>query len=308
VKASWVAGAVRARLLADRRLGRERALEVGTAESLPTAVALLTGSRFGFDSHPEATRAEIERAIAASLLLELRILAGWLPRTALELMRALAAWFELANIEERLTYLKGAQLRPPFALGALGVAWTRAGSSQTPAEVREALAASLWGDPGGDTPATVHRWLRLAWARRLADEAPEAREWIAGAVALFVANDLSSAVEPGDRARRIVSRFLGSGWEQARTLEQLAAVLPPSAAWPLTEVSGSEDLWRAEVRWWDRLEHDAEAMLRRPRDARAVVIGAIALLAADARWATAAIEAAARGAADELEEMIRVAG
>jgi hypothetical protein len=308
MRASWVAGAVRARLLAGRRLGREGALEAASAGSLPAALAVLAGSSYGRAGQLGPTREEAERTIAASTLLELRVLAGWLPRTAVELMRALSAWFELANIEDRLAYLAGAEARPPFELGALGVAWPRAASSQTTAEVRSAVAASLWGDPGDETPAAIHSWLRVAWARRLAEEAPEAREWIAGALALLVGRDVVAGAVPRERARRTASRLLGSGWERADTLGQLAVALPASAAWALEGVARPADLWRAEVRWWARLERDAETMLRRPSDARAVVIGAVALLAADARWATAAVEAAARGSAGELVEMTRVAG
>jgi hypothetical protein len=54
-------------------------------------------------------------------------------------------------------------------------------------------------------------------------------------------------------------------------------------------------LWAAEEQWWTTLETDAEAMLARARFGRDVVVGAAALLAADARRVRAALITSAHG-------------
>ena len=57
-----------------------------------------------------AGRAEVvaaQRGVAETLLWHLRILAGWLPAAGAGLMRALAGWFELQNIDARLAALAG---------------------------------------------------------------------------------------------------------------------------------------------------------------------------------------------------------
>jgi hypothetical protein len=92
------------------------------------------------------------------------------------------------------------------------------------------------------------------------------------------------------------------------TVGALAQSLPADAAWVLEGIAEPEDLWRAEVTWWARVERDAEAMVGRHREGRHAVVGVIALLAADARRAAAALEAAARGGAELYEEIAGAAG
>jgi hypothetical protein len=302
VSLGWVAGSLRARLLTGRCLGAEGAREVAAAPSLREAAARLARSEYGREGALRGDLAALERSVAETVLLRLRLLAAWLPPGEVELMRVLAAWFELANVEDRLAYLAGGAAPHPFPLGSLAVAWGRTAAAQTPEELRQALAASAWGDPGSVEPATVHRHLRLVWARRLLDEAPETADWVAGALALLVAREVVLGGRPFGVAERARPHVLGSEWERARTLPQLAAALPARAAWPLAGLEEGEALWRGEVRWWRRVERDAEAMLHAGRAGRIVVIGAAALLAADARRVLAALEAAARGANAELEE------
>ncbi|MGZ4606150.1 MAG: hypothetical protein ACXVXV_08430 [Blastococcus sp.] len=57
-------------------------------------------------------------------------------------------------------------------------------------------------------------------------------------------------------------------------------------------------LWRAEARWWTRLDSDAAALLRRPRFTVDPVVGAVAAAAVDAWRVCAALECAARGGGD----------
>jgi hypothetical protein len=301
----WVAGTTRARLLLHGCLGSARAGELARAGSGAEAVAALAAGPYGRHEEIGADVATAQRAIAATVLLRLRLLAGWLPPGAIGAVRALAGWFELVNIEDRLAYLLGHEPLPPFELGSLTLAWPAVQGAQTPAELREALAASAWGDPGGEEPSVVHVFLGLAWARRVLAEAPEAGEWVGGALAILLARGLLRGGEiPSPR----VGAILGVGWERATTVQALARSLPREAAWALDGIGGPDELWRAEARWWARVERDAERMARGHREGRRAVVGVIALLAADARRAAAALESAARDGADVYEEILHAAG
>ena len=160
-------------------------------------------------------------------------------------------------MEDRLAYLLGHEPQRPFALGSLSLAWPTLSRAQTPADLRAALAGSSWGDPGSDEPVDVHVALGVAWARRVLAEAPEARAWVGGALALLPARGLV----PGGGARvpAAVDSLLGSAWRQAQTVRSLATVLPNHASWALEGVDDPQDLWRAEAAWWERVERDAEA-------------------------------------------------
>jgi hypothetical protein len=303
----WVAGTTRARLLLGGRLGAGRASELARAGSEAEAVAALAAGPYGRREDVGADLAGAQRAIAATLLLRLRLLAGWLPPGATGVVRGLAGWFELANIEDRLAYLLGHEPEPPFELGSLTLAWPTLQSAQTPAELRAALAASAWGDPGGEEPSAVHVSLRLAWARRVLTEAPEAGAWVGGALAILLAREL---LHGGDvlRSSPRLGAILGVGWEHATTVQVLARSLPREAAWALDGIDGPDELWRAEARWWDRVERDADRMARGHREGRRAVVGVVALLAADARRAAAALESAARDGTDAYEEILGAAG
>ena len=97
----------------------------------------------------------------------------------------------------------------------------------------------------------------------------------------------------GRIARRLAP--LGSEWPAATSLPDLARRVPSGARWVLDDVSEPSDLWRAEAGWWVRLESDGHDLLRQARPGRGVVVGAVALLAADAWRTTAALQVAARG-------------
>ena len=56
-------------------------------------------------------------------LWDLRVLAGWLPRDGVRLLRTLAGWFELANVDELLQTRPGRPAGEEFRLGALATAW-----------------------------------------------------------------------------------------------------------------------------------------------------------------------------------------
>lgn len=291
----WVAGSIRARGLLSRRVGRAAAFELAGRASLEEALEEIVATAYGRAVRPGADLGAAQRGIAETVLWHVRVLAGWVPPRALEPIRALAAWFEIANVDERVAYLSGGRPCAPFALGGLATAWPQLADAQTLAELRARLAASPWGDPGGEDPAAIRIGLRLAWARRLLGSVPEAAAWAAGGVALLLAREMflvgtsASALE----ARRPPG--VGSAWTQAAGVEALHAALPTAAAWPLEHLDEPVGLWRGEAAWWRRVEHDADALARDPQLGRPTLIGSIVLLAVDGWRAGGALESAARG-------------
>jgi hypothetical protein len=234
------------------------------------------------------------------------VLAGWLPPGAARAARILAAWFEIANVDERLAELAGMPSRTQFDLGSLGSASRRIGAAGSTSDLRAALAASEWGDPGSDEPAAIARAVRLAWARRALDALPATATWVLGSVALMLARDLAT----GEGPRGAISRLpeLGHGVADASDLTDLARRLSPRAAWALAGVDGADSLWRAEARWWRRVEDDARALVTRGSDGMSALTGASVLVAVDARRVSAALAAAARGgSASALEVLDAVA-
>lgn len=304
----WVAGSVRARHMLARRLGRDAAHDLADCGDFDRAVALLSGSAYGRSVRAGMDLAAAQRAVAETVLWHVRVLAGWAPPRALEAVRAFAAWFELANIDERLTYLEGGPAPAPFEVGGLGVAWPRLVAAQSVAELRAGLTGAAWGDPGSDDPVAIRLALRLSWARRVIATVDEAAAWAAGAVALLLARELFLA----DRAAAVLAvqrpPGVGSAWLQASSIATLRAVLPAEAAWALADVDDPAELWSAEAAWWRRVDADAGQLARHAHLGMPAVIGSVALLAVDGRRAAAALEVAARGgAADAREVFERVA-
>jgi hypothetical protein len=287
-----------------RRLGVEGARGLTTAGSLDVALSGLEGTAYAAAASARDGLEAAQHAVAAVLLLELRTLAGWLPRGALEPVRALAGWFELANVEDRLAFLEGGELRPAFDLGPLGLAWSQISVVQSPGELCEALRASPWGDPGGEAPDEVHLALRLGWARRVLSTVPEAATWAAGGLALLLAREATAGAGRLDRARERMPSTLGSRWPSAGSVEELRRTLPAYAAWPLAGVELDGDLWQAEAQWWRRVEQDAEQLVRGPLEGRGVVVGVIALLALDAARVGTALGAAALGSSPAAREAL----
>ena len=289
----WVAGSVRARHMLLRRLGRDGARSLAAAGSLDEAVGVLSGTAYGRAVSAGMDLATAQRAIAETTLWHVRVLVGWAPPRAVESVRALAAWFELVNIEDRLAYLRGGAPAAPFALGGLSSAGPRLAGVQSAGELRALLGASPWGDPGTDD--AIGLALRMSWARRVLDAVEEAEAWACGAVALLLARELLLAGRPPGELLAGRPPGVGSRWPQAPDLAGLRRLLPSRASWVLAGIDQPSELWRAEVEWWRRVEADAEQLARSAHLGRAALIGSVVLLAADAWRAAAALEVAARG-------------
>ncbi len=296
--ASWVAGSVRAHAIARRRLGFAAARQLAASPSLAAAVEVLRSSPYGREVAPGATLAQAQHGTAATVLWHLRILAGWLPSSGVRALRALAGWFELANVDQHLRALAGRPAEPPYRLGMLATAWPRLARATSPDQLRAELASSPWGDPGGSTERDIALGMRLAWADRVRGRVPAAAGWARGAAALLVARELVVTGRPlptgaSVAARRLLGRGLPA--EVGGSVAELAGTLPPDAAGALREVARPDELWRAEIRWWIRLRTEGAALLSKAGFAPEPVVGAAAVLAADAWLVRAALELAARG-------------
>jgi hypothetical protein len=288
-----------------RRLGRARASALAESGSLEDALAVLSGSAYGRFVRPGMDLTAAQRAVAETVLWNLRVMSGWTPPGALAPVRALAAWFELVNLEDRLDYLAGGAPPAPFALGGLAAAWPHAAAAQSAAELRSILAGSPWGDPGGDDAPAIRLGLRLAWARRVLVSVDEALAWAAGAVALLLARALFLADRPAADLMARRPPGVGSAWAGAATVAALREALPPQAAWVLQGVEEPGDLWAADVRWWRRVEEDGARLAGQPLLGRSAVIGSVVLLGVDGWRVAGALEAAARGGGPAVAEVFR---
>lgn len=302
VNVAWVAGAIRGRALASRGL-MEGALEhLGAQSSLTEALGLLAGTTYRHAIDPGMELGAAQRAVSATALWHLRVLAGWLPPQGVEGVRAVAGWWESRNLEDLAVALTrvGAPAGPPYHLGTLATVWSRASRARTPEELRSVLARSDWGDPGGEALSDILVGAGLGWARLLHRAIPERPEWGAGALALIAAKTRFLGDGADGRGSRGVPRIpeLGRRWEGAGQMGEFVSSLPKEARWVVRDVDGADDLWRGELSWWVRVAADAKALLRErlPGRGRAVVIGAAASLLADSWHVGTALARAARGA------------
>lgn len=301
MSAGWVAGSVRARALGRRRLGTAGARALAASTSLAEATELLARSRYGHRVRQGGGLAEAQRGVADTLLWQLRVLAGWLPAAGAELLRRLASWFEIANVDEHLRALHGWPAEPPYRLGTLATAWPRLAAAGSVEQLRAALAASPWGDPGPGE-RDIQLGMRLAWAERVAVRAPVAQTWAAAGAALLVARErFARGIRLPEAGEAVAVRLLGRAAMAAGSLAELAGALPATARWVVTDLRDPAGLWAAEVRWWRRLRTDAEQLLAGSGFGPDQVVGAVGSLAADAWLVRGALEVAARGGAGPAE-------
>lgn len=293
--ASWVGASVRARLLANRRLGAGGVAALAKSHDVAEALGYIAESPYGAGITMAMSAVQAQRHIAANLLWNLRLIAGWLPPGGAQIVQALAAWFEIANIEERLGYLAGGEHPSPYQLGRLGIAWPAVSAATSVDAVRAALAHSAWGDPRTSEPAVIVLALRFRWATWLATAVPQVATWSAAASTLLAARTLFTDPRPPlpYAARHVYG--LPTGWQSATTLDELRAMLPRHTSWILDGARDTSDFWRAEARWWARVRRDAGEALVGSRFGPDVVVAAVALLAYDAWLTRAALAAVARG-------------
>ena len=299
----WTAGGVRARAMLTRRIGAAGAREIATSGSLSDAVARLRATPYGRALPREPDRAAVEHALGATVLWHLRVLAGWQPRSGARALRVLAGWFEIATIVEHARALAGRESTPAYHLGSLATAWPRVAGTRSGDELRRALARSSWRDPGTAKPGPLATCLQLAWAERVAATVPPARAWaVAGAVTTLARSRFLDHREPPGVGVRRAETLLGRRAVGARSWPAYVAALPVDAAPALRALSGPDELWRAENRWWTDVEDRAFTLVREHRFGLGPLVGCAALLAVDAHRLGAALQIAARGGR-ELEAL-----
>ena len=264
MSAGWVAGCVRARALVRSRMDTGVARRLAACGSLADALHLLAATPYGANIRRDPTLAAAQHEVAATLLWDLRVLAGWLPRDGVRLLRTLGGWFEIANVDELLQSIAGRSAGPEFRLGALATAWPRLRQAANAGELRTALAASAWQDPGQQTARAIRLGMRVRWTARIAELGEPARTWAAGAAALLAAGEM-------------------------------AAPVPARARWVLAGITSPDGLWRAETALMARVERDGLRLLHAPGLDSGVVLGAVAVMACHAWRIRAALELAARG-------------
>lgn len=310
--ASWVAVHVRALALAERRLPASEVARLAGLSRLDDALGELKSTPYGKPVQPGMDLAAAEHGLWSTLVWHMRILAGWAPPAGAERARVLAGRFDVANVVAHLARLEGRPAQggpmqlsilqsgggqPPFMLGSLGSAWPAVSAAHTPEEVRRALKSSGWGDPGVSGPGGVALALGMTWLRRVAEAVPEAAGWATARGAMKVAAAMAAGVNmDGDsQLRRDSLALLGARSAGASSMDELRRSLRRSDAWILEGIDSFDDLWKAELRWWARMQADAWRMLGASRPGPGSLVGAVGALAADAWSIQAALELAARG-------------
>ena len=293
----WVACSVRARAMMRRRLGRAAARGLAAEKSLDAALVTLSQSPYRRgDVGPDDNLADAQRGVVETVLWNLRVLAGWAPREGVTMLRVLVGIVEIDNVENHLRRLAGGAQPPPYRLGGLATAWPRLARATTADQVRSMLTASPWGDPGGQTTREIGLAMRTSLADRMIAAVPGAGSWAAGAVALLVAQvDAYDDADLPTQAHVYAERVLGPHAMSPATLPEFAVRLGGPARWALADVVEPAELWRAQARWWARVETDGFALARTATAGPQILVGAAATMAFDAWRARAALELAARG-------------
>lgn len=294
--AGWVAASVRADALLRRLVGADGARSLAEAATWREARTQLASTFYGGELSEDADRANARRTAMTATIWQLRVLGGWLPVGGSGVTRLFAAPFEIANIEGQHQRLAGVQPMQPVPLGSLALAWPRAATTNSVAELRTVLARSAWGDPGGGDLVDLGVGLRIAWARRLLRQVPELASWVKGGLAVLVAREVFAFERqiPPATAHEL-DRLVGTGWCRATTIPELHHRLPDSAAWALTGISTTTELWRAELAVARRITREATEITTAKRFTKTTVAAMMTLMLIDLWRINAAIELAGRG-------------
>lgn len=274
------------------------AASLASCGSLDQALERLAPTAYGHEIRPGMSLLEAQQAVAATTLWHSRVLGGWVPTKGVQLLRVLAAGYEIANTDHLLrSFLDGndpEEAPHTYRLGALATAWPRLEHAASASALRARLAASPWGDPGHDSPWAIRLWMRLAWAHRAVAQLPT--RWVLGATALLVARErLAVGHELTPAAQDLAGSLLGAGAVAQGTLPGLVTALPRDASWALEGVTDTRALWMAEAGWWRQVERDAFRDLHGGLLEPATLVGAVVVLAVDAWRVRAALEVASRG-------------
>ena len=309
MSAGWVAATVRGRGLTRRRLGADGARDVARSDSLASALSALAATAYGPGLRPDMDLATAQRAVSATVLWHLRVLAGWGPPLGAGPLRILVSGFEIANVSGHLARLSGQPAQAPYAMGSMATVWPEVSRAQTPDEVRTALRTSVWGDPGSDEPAAIRLAMYLAWARRVFDDVPGGGDIAAAAGALIVARVLATGARAtlSAPALRDASHLLGPTWHEAASPQDLRRCVPPRVARALDGIEQADELFLAELRWWSAVESTGAVLAAGSRAGAPAGVGVAALLAADAWRVRAALAVAAGGGGDFAEVLDAVA-
>lgn len=285
MSAGWVAASVRGRALCQRRIGLPRARLAARCNSLEEANSALAGTAYADELGSAAPGlAGAQRAVDATVLWHLRILAGWCPPFGSADVSLLASGFEIQNIVDHMLRMQGRAVLAPLDLGSLSTAWREVKACRTPRDVRLTLAQSSWGDPGTDDPAAVRIALTLDWAHRVREGIPEAAGWATAAADRLTRRSAATGAAAAfdTAATRVVQRF-------QRVQGQPVA----------------EDEWRQTAEWWGRVERESSELVSRPPRGSATVVGVVGLLSSDG-WRTKAALAVAASGGGDLEEVLGV--
>ena len=304
--ADWVAASVRARSMAQRRVGGGTSRALAAKPSLTAALSVLTESVYAQRLHGVAGLAAAERAIHETFLWQLRVLAGWLPASGTVLARTMAATYEIENVVALALQLDGGPTAPePFRLGALATAWPRLALAGSAGDLAAVLRTTGWGDVGDGGPGRLRETLTVAWARKLSAVAPATQPWCDAVCVLAAAQGLTPHTRPApQRLLHLLRPVLGRSWEDAGSISEFRDALPPRLRAVVRDIESPRELWRAEARAHSEIEKNGFRLLHDSMPGPDVVVGAMAVLSMDAWRVCAALAAAAvsAGASEVLDE------
>jgi hypothetical protein len=306
VSIGWVAAAVRLRGMVQGRAGIGACRAAAASNSVAAACVALSASAYGERLDGVTVLQTAQRAVADTVLWQLRVLAGWLPPAGTRIAVVMTALFERQNILARYRELTTAQpAGEPFALGTLATAWPAVAAATTPHALLDALRRSPWGDLGEPADARgLADTLTLSLARRWAVSVPITRGWCEGAAALVTARRLLVDEETPDATfLRLCRPLIGDGWMGARSTPELARSTPPAARRILAAATGPDELWLAEIALARIIGDEGARALRRREPGAEVVAGGLAVVLIDA-WRVRAALAAAEAARPEVFDVV----